>query len=51
MTTSAPKWDELVPLPAIFDPNARVEFLKLLLVPGNPHYQSTSQYQSRDYAV
>lgn len=44
MTTFTPKWDELVPLPLIFDFKARIEFLTSLLISSNLYYQHFRQH-------
>lgn len=44
--TSTSMWDDLVPLPIIFDQITRVAFLKSILLPSNPHYQSPRQHPS-----
>ena len=51
MTTVAPKWDELVPLPIIFDPKARITLLQSILIPGNPHYQHPRQHPNIRAAI
>lgn len=51
MTTVEPKWDELVPLPIIFDPEARITLLKSILIPGNPYYQHPSQHPNIRAAI
>ncbi|MCJ1346614.1 hypothetical protein MMC31_004832, partial [Peltigera leucophlebia] len=51
MTTSAPKWDELVPIPLIFDVKARIEFLKSILIPGNPCSQHPRQHPNIEAAI
>lgn len=48
MMMSAPKWDELVPLLAIFDTNV---FLKSLLIPGSPHHQHPRQHPNIRAAI
>lgn len=50
-TTREPKWDELVPLPSIFDPNARITFLQSLLVETNPYYQPPRQHENIKAAI
>ena len=51
MTTVEPKWDDLVPLPIIFDPKARITLLKSILTPGNPHYQQPYQHTNIRAAI
>lgn len=50
-TTRQPKWDELIPLPSIFDPNVRTVFLKSLLIEGNPNYQNPRQHSNIKAAI
>lgn len=51
MTTDAPKWDELVPLPIIFDPKALITLLQSILIPGNPHYEHPQQHANIRAAI
>ena len=51
MTTVAPKWDELVPLPIIFDPKARITLLQSTLIPGDPHYEHPQQHPNIRAAI
>lgn len=50
-TTREPKWDELIPLPSIFDPNTRITFLKSLLIEANPNYQHPRQHVNIKAAI
>lgn len=50
-TTREPKWDELIPLPSIFDPNTRITFLKSLLIETNPNYQHPRQHLNIKAAI
>ena len=51
MTTVEPKWDELVPLPLIFNPKARIILLKSIMIPSNPHYQHPLQHPNIRAAI
>lgn len=50
-TTRRPKWDELVLLLSIFDPNTRVTFLKSLFIETNPNYQDPRQHLNIKAAI
>lgn len=50
-TTREPNWDDLIPLPSIFDPNARISFLQSLLIETNPKYQHPRQHENIKAAI
>lgn len=49
--TREPKWDELVFLPSIFDPNACITFLQLILIETNCYYQYPCQHKNIKIAI